>query len=360
MNNLYILNQSFNIIGVIDDYTSIIWRPAYYDIGDFEVYLSASSKAIELLQLNRYLVRSSDVIVDSDGNTTYRKVMIIKNLELTTSVENGNFLTVTGKELKYLLHQRIVWSQTNLNGTAENAIRTLITQNAINPTDTKRKIPNLVLGATAGLTDNIEKQVTGDYLDQSIIDVCKNYNYGWEIFIFNSQMVVIVYSGIDRSRNQTVRPLVVFSDSYDNIINSSYQLATEAYANCTLIGGEGEGTERVYTTVGDSNSGLNRYETFTDARDLSQNKDTEDEITLSKYLTLLQERGAENLASLAYTEGFSGEVISNLVFKYGEDFDLGDIVTVINEYGISKDTRVLSAIESEDSTGAKLIPQFNI
>jgi hypothetical protein len=298
-------------------------------------------------------------VADSEGNVTYTNVMIIKNFTLTTDEESGDYLTVTGRELKYLLHQRIVWKQTNLTGTAENGIRRLVTENAISPTDSNRVIPTLTLGVSAGLTDTIEKQVTGDYLDQTIVDICTAYNYGWEVFIYNSALVFIVYQGVDRSFNQTERPYVVFSEDFDNILNSSYELKSEEYANTTLIGGEGEGLDRTYTTVGGDKAGLDRFETFTDARDLSQNKDTEDEIPVSTYLALLQERGRETLASLGVTEGFSGEVLETN-FKYGVDYFMGDIVTIINKYGISKDVRVLSAIQSKDDTGAKVLPQFNI
>lgn len=361
MNEVYVLNPTdFSMVGIVDEYVSCIWRPSYSDIGDFELYLGASPKALALLQINKLLVRGSDITVDSDGKVTYLKVMIIKNIELITDVENGDFLSITGRELKFLLHQRIIWSQTNLTGTAEDAIRQLVTENAINPTDTKRKIPNLMLGASAGLTDTIEKQVTGEYLDKTILEITIAYNYGWDIFIYDGKLVLIIYTGLDRSYDQTDRPYVVFSDSFENLYNTDYQVATEDYANATLIGGEGEGLERVYVSVGDDKTGLNRFETFTDARDLSSNKGSEDEIPQAQYLQLLAERGTENLAKLAYTEGFSGEVLSDVAFKYGEDFDLGDIVTVINEYGISKNVRVLSAIESEDENGKKLLPQFNI
>lgn len=359
MNNIYVLNQNFELQGIIDEYVSIIWRPSYSEVGDFELYLGVSDKAIALLQKNSYVVRSSDITVENDI-VSYEKVMVIKNIEITTDIENGNFLTVTGRELKYLLHQRIVWSQTNLTGTAENAIRRLVNENAIAPKDDKRIIPNLALGVSAGLTDSIDKQVTGEYLDDAITEICATYSYGWEIVVINSTMVLIVYAGVDRSYNQTERPYVVFSNDFENLYNTNYQLSTEGYANTTLIGGEGEGSQRIYTTVNNSYSGLERYETFTDARDVSQNKDSEDEIDTATYLKLLAERGREKLASLAYTEGFSGEVLSDVAFKYGEDFFIGDLVTVINEYGIQKNVRVLSAIESEDSEGVKLIPQFNI
>lgn len=357
--NIHVLDQSFNFIGLIDDYVSAIWRPAYYDVGDFELYLNASAKALKLLHKDYYLVRDSDIVADSEGNITYNKVMIIKNFKLTTDVERGDFLTVTGKELKHLLSQRIVWSQTNLTGTAENAVRQLVTENAISPTDSNRVIPTLTLGANAGLNDTIKKQVTGNQLDQTIVDICKAYNYGWEVFIHNSALVFNIYQGVDRSFNQTDRAYVVFSEDFDNILNSSYELKSNEYANVTLIGGEGEGVNRIYTTVGNDKSGLDRFELFTDARDLSQNKDSEDEITLETYLALLEERGHENLASKVITEGFSGEVL-NINFKYGEHYYLGDVVTVINKYGISRDVRVLSAIESKDDTGVKTIPQFNM
>lgn len=361
MNEVYVINNStFSIEGVVDEYVSCIWRPSYSDIGDFELYVGASRKLLDLLQINRYLVRSSDINIDNQDKVTYSKVMIIKNIELITDVENGDFLSITGRELKFILSQRIVWSQTNLTDSAESAIRTLVTENAIQPTDNKRVIPNLMLGAGAGLTDTIEKQVTGDNLASTIVEIATAYNYGWDIFIYDGKLIFIIYTGLDRSYNQTDRPYVVFSDSFENLYNTDYQVETEEYANTTLIGGEGEGIERVYTSVGDSNTGLSRFETFTDARDLSSNKGSEDEIPQSQYLALLKERGKENLASLAYTEGFSGEVLSDVAFKYGTDFDLGDVVTVINEYGISKNVRVLSAIESEDESGTKLLPQFNI
>lgn len=359
MNNIYVLTPDFNLEGIIDEYVSIIWRPSYSEVGDFEIYLGATDKSIGLLRENRYVVRSSDVTVEN-GVATYEKVMVIKNIQLITDVENGDFLCVTGRELKYLLHQRIVWTQTNLTGTAENAIRRLVNENAVAPTDTNRVIPKLVLGVVAGLTDTIDKQVTGEHLDKVITEICTTYNYGWDIFITNNTLVFVVYAGSDRSYSQTERPYVVFSDDFENLYNTDYQLTTEEYANTTLIGGEGEGLERVYATVNNTNSGLDRYETFTDARDISSNKGSENEIDATTYLNLLLERGRENLATLSYTEGFSGEVLSDVAFKYGEDFFIGDMVTVINKYGIQKNVRVLSAIESEDESGVKLLPQFNI
>ena len=360
MQEIHVLKQDFTLAGIVDEFVSIIWKPSYSEVGDFELYIAAESDKMELLRKNRYLVRKRDITVDDDENTTYQKVMVIQGIELTTDTEAGDFLKVTGRELKYLLHSRIVWKQTVLTGTAEEAIRRLITENAIEPTDSKRKIPALVLDDAAGLKDAIEKQVTGDYLDEAIIEICTNYGYGWEIYIKNTTMLMRVYKGVNRSYGQAVLPYVVFSNAFENLYNTEYQESVENYANTTLIGGEGEGIERVFTTVGEENSGMDRYEVFTDARDISSNSGSDDEIPEEQYKQMLQERGKENLSELAITEGFCGEVLSDTRYKYGEDFYLGDTVTVISEYGIQRDVTVLSALETEDETGEKLLPQFNM
>lgn len=361
MVDIHVLNQDFTLEGIIYNYSSLIWRPSYSDVGDFELYMAVTPEAVNLLQAGRYLVRDIDIDT-SGGVVTYRKVMIIKNLEISTDAESGDYLTVTGRELKYLLHQRIVWSQTNLTGTVESCIRKLITLNAISPTLNSRKIPTLKLLDEVGFTDTIDTQVTGDPLDEAIINLCKTYDYGWEIYISNNALVFYLYRGLDRSYNQTDRPYVVFSDDFKNIDSSEYQLNTENYCNTALIGGEGEGTARKFATVNNTASGLDRFEMFVDARDISQNSDSTDEtevISDEEYLNLLVERGKEKLSEAETTEGFSGEILSDVTYKFGTDFFLGDTVTVINKYGISKNVKVLSAIESIDENGSKLVPEFN-
>ena len=367
MTNVYVINpHSLDIVGIIDNYESIIWRPSYSNIGDFEIYIAATSHSISLLQKNYYVVRDVDI---SESGTVYKNVMIIKNIKLNTDVENGDYLTVTGYELKSILNQRIVWSQfdkTNMH--VDLFLHELVAVEACEPVNEARKIPRLSLDDLELFPEKIQKQITYDKLGQAVIDVCNTYNLGWEIYIdkaasnyewFDGLLLFRVYKGVDRSYNQTERPYVVFSDDFENLHNTTYELNTENYANVTLVAGEGEGWERIRTTVGEA-SGLNRYEVFTDAKDISSNAGSENEILYDDYVIMLQEKGRENLATASYTEGFSGEVLSDVTFKYGVDFFMGDIVTVINKYGISRNVRVLSAIESEDENGTKLVPQFNI
>lgn len=354
--DIHVLDRNFNLVDIIDAYTSIIWRPAYHDVGDFELYLDASIKNVEILKKDYYLVRDKDITVDESGDVTFKHVMIIKNHKISTDIEGGDYLIVTGRELKYILNSRIVWSQTNLSGNVVNAIEKLVNENAIAPTDVNRIIPNLVLDESLVVTDNITKQITGNKLDVAISEICMTYGLGYEVYIKNKKLVFSLYKGVDRS---TVVPHVIFSEDFENIISSEYERNTENYANTTLIGGEGEGVERIYTTVNNNNIGLDRYEVFTDARDISQNKDTEDAIDINTYCSLLNERGMDKLSEYSITEAFAGEVQHDVNYKYGVDYYLGDTVLIINKYGMTKAVKILSVIESDDENGTKLIPQFN-
>ena len=360
--NVYDLN--FKLLGVLDSFESLIWRPSFCEIGDFEIFTTATAENVSLLKENRLVVRDTDIGVDKDHNVTYKKVMIIKNLSIKTNVEDGNKLIVTGKELKFLLHQRIIWQQTNLKENVEHAIRRLVIENAQNPLDPNRKISNLTLGPLIGFSENIEKQLTGDFLDEAIVDICSTYGMGWNIFGYNGKFVFSLSKSTDRSYNQQNNPFIVFSEKFDNLFSSDYSLQSEKYCNTALVAGEGEGLARKTTTVNNQNSGINRYELFVDAKDLSQNENSSnpnDKIGLPQYINLLKERANEKLTENNIKECFSGEIIdeSNSNFIYGIDFHLGDIVTVISSYNFVKNVKIVSAIESEDENGIKLIPQFN-
>ena len=77
------------------------------------------------------------------------------------------------------------------------------------------------------------------------------------------------YTGdfVEIYEHQGIRPYVVFSPQYDNVINSNYIDNTSEMKNVTLVMGEGEGTARKSVIVGDYEA-LPRRELFTDARDI--------------------------------------------------------------------------------------------
>ena len=341
--DLYITDTSFNTVAVIDATSSTIWSEKYAGSGDFEIYVPASDKYIDVLREDYYIFRP-----ETD------KGMIIRHTNITTDVENGNYLTVTGKSLESILARRIVWMQTSLSGKVEVCIRRLIHENIINPTITARKIDKFRLGPLKGFTETMKMQVTGKNLQEVIDEICKKYGFGYKITVQDGYFVFDLYKGVDRSYNQTENPYVVFSPEFENLLNSDYDYNAEGYKNVVLVAGEGEGLARKVKAVG-SASGLNRYEMYSDARDASTNNG---EISDDEYYEQLAEDGAKTLAENNVVETFTGTVDYLTTFKYGEDYYMGDIVQVVNEYGISSTPRIIETIEYEDENGYSLIPTF--
>ena len=273
--------------------------------------------------------------------------MLIAKKELSFDTEYGWILKVTGKGLKNILARRIVWSQLNLSGTVEDSIRTVITNNVINPSNNDRKIPNLQLDDKANLTDTAEIQLLGENIAQWLEDVCTQYGYGWDIYIDSGSFIFKLYKGVTRP--------VIFSPYFDNLYSSNYSYNLDNYANAALVGGEGDGINQKTATVG-SGSGLDRYEQFIDGNNVSSNGEI---ITLETYIQMLESYGNEQLASYQKTQTFEGEIEPNGVFKLNQDYFLGDVVTVENEKGISANPRIIEIIYSEDANGINVVPTFS-
>ena len=354
--DVYVLDKNLKAQGVCDDYKSIIWTPRYYTAGDFELYLPATDKNISLLKEDCYVVRDKDVSLN--GSTVIRKnVMLIEKVQVTTDIENGNFLIVTGRDLKAILARRIIWKQTTLYGRLEAALQRVVSDNAISPEITERKIPGLKLGASKGFTDTIDRQVTGAVLYEFLCEVCTAYGIGWDVYLAGTDLVFELYKGTDRSQGQSQNACVTFSQEFDNLLTTDYYYDKTNYKNVALVAGEGEGLDRKTVAVG-SASGMDRYEMFVDSRDTSSNSG---EIGTTEYNQMLKEEGEEALQEEGNTisENIEGQIETEGNYKFGEDYFLGDIVQITNEYGIGMQARITEVIESEDDQGKSAIPTFS-
>lgn len=348
--DIYVMDGVNGIIGLIDTYNSVIWNVQYFGKNDFQLVTAANDANMDLLQEGRLLVRESDIKLDS-----YNNVMLIEKVQIDLDSEKGWLLTVTGKGLKNLLSRRVVWSQITSTGTVETTIRQAITDNAINPTDPNRAIPNLVLDSLQGFTDTADIQLLGENLAEWLESICTTYGYGWDIYIKNHQFVFKLYQGTDRSYNQSSVVPVVFSPEYDNLLSSSYSYDKSGYINAALIGGEGQGTAKRTASIGTA-AGLARFETYVDGSSVSSNGEI---ITVEEYTALLESYGKEQIAGSQITKSFDGEVIPDGLYKLNTDYFLGDVVQIQNEKGISATPRIIEIIYADDENGTSVVPTFS-
>lgn len=340
-------------IGMIESPTSAIWTERYNTPGEFEIYTPATQELFELLLPGRYEgtaraaapIETVHFITRPDRNT----VMLVERIELTTDDEEDDFIRIKGRAASCLLDRRIVWKQTSLSGRVDMAIYRLVRENAINPEDEARRLP-LLMDAPNVLADTISAQYTGAGLLEAVKDITAAYGLGFRVVTDGRSIITLrleLYKGADKSLAQTANSPVIFSPDFENLSASAYAFDMEKYKNVALVAGEGEGTARKQAAQGQA-AGMARREMYVDARDMSTN---DGEISEEDYTAQLKARGEEKLAERDVAEAFGGEVDTGNTFVIGVDYDVGDIVTVVNEYGVRADARVSDVSECWDESG---------
>jgi hypothetical protein len=350
---LLVLNQNFISIDVVDIFDSLIWTERYFKCGDFEVYTSVDETVLSILKEDYYLWMK--------GSET---VMIIEGIEIDTDTENGNHFTASGRSLESILERRIIWGQTILTGNFQNGIQQLLNENIINPVIPERKIDNFIFEASTNpiiTALTIETQFTGDNLYDSIQKLCEVNSIGFKVSLTDDNKFKFkLYSGADRSYNQLSTPYVVFSPKFENLINSNYVESKKTFKSVTLVAGEGEGAERRTLAVeiaSGGGSGLARREIFTDAKDVSSTVDGGN-LTDEEYDAQLAQRGVESLSDNDAIYSFEGQIEPTRMFKYGEDFFMGDILEIANEYGMEAKARVIELVRSQNLEEETVYPTF--
>ena len=337
--NVFVMNDNFETISIIDSYESIIWTDRYIGYGDIEIYAPFSFDLLNKVKQDYYLT-----VLDSEH------VMIIEGIEIISDIDTGNRLKITGKSLESILNRRILWTSEVLTGSLQDSIQSILNKNVINPSIGDRKISNFIFEASddekiTSLT--IEDEYGAERTVYDVInEICQRNFLGYKVTLNSSnQFVFKLYMGEDRSYDQLTNPYVVFSPNYENIINSNYIDSTENMKNITLVTGESTSI-----TVGES-SGLLRREIYTDARGIRPEE-------VSDYNEALKQRGLYTLQDNSRVKNFEGEVDAVRMFVYGKDFFIGDVVQISNEYGIEGSARVMEFIKSDDASGSKAYPTF--
>ena len=332
---LLLLDKNFQICGIIDDFSSLVWNRKYYECGSFTLQT----------KLDKYNdIKMAKYIYCKD----FIETGVIEAINIQDS---NNIVETSGRFLESILAKRVIdVTKYFTNKTTEDIIRSLITDLAIN--NTTRKIDKLKLGTRQGLGTSRTMQMTGDNLLTKIYELCKEdelsirVRYDFE----NDEIIAEVWQGLNRLDTQNVNTWAIFSKNFENVTDSTYNTDKTKYCNFAYVEGEvqdenGE-KHRVGTTVDRIKEGEERIELYVDARDLQKDEETTD----AEYLEMLKERGIEKLNENNKVEeaSFSIDPYSNLIYK--QDFDLGDKVVYKNtELGFNIENRIVGISEAYEN-----------
>lgn len=214
----------------------------------------------------------------------------------------------------------------------------------------------MAYGALQGYTEKVEFQATYKNTLSHMEKIARASGLGFRVVPDFKEKILTyeVYRGKDRTAGQRENPRVIFSETYNNLNRTKYTYNDELYKTKVIVGGDGEGKNREYATVG-GGSGLDLREVFLDAKDINR-----EEMTQEQYLAALRARGEEYLkTSCQIAECFESEAEAEVNFIYKQDYDLGDIVTVKKKsWNITTDLRITELQEVYEYGGMYVVPTF--
>lgn len=322
---LYVYNKNLELLGIVEGYISLTWHRKYFEAGEFMVVVIPDSNNVKLL------CQKDNIIMRND----YTEAGIIEVINIEE--QNGEVeLTVTGRFLSSLFERRIIKSTINFSGKVIEGMKTLIAA-------TEPLCNNLEIESTKISSLDISFQCTYKNLYSYLVKLSKFSLIGFRLVpnVENKVFIFENYIGKDRTHTQKENDRYCFSDEQRNIDNSSFIYSSKTDYNYALVGGVGEGSERILEIVKKGeNTGFNLREIFVDAKNQS-NQDISD----SDYRSKLVDFGKAALTDDIYT--FEAEVYS---MDYQKKWDLGDIVDIQKEnWGILEQKIISEIVETREN-----------
>jgi hypothetical protein len=358
---VYILDDLLRRETVVDRYESLIWTERFSSAGDFELVLQSTVENRTAFTPGKWLA----------NNESYR-CMKVETVEDTTDDEGRKLLTVKGPSIEIVLDDRVAKSwMTNLTveptwtnyGKPGNVARKIFNDICVlglsSPYDVIPFIADVALFPDDTILEPQDNLVF--HIDLKSVyaaikeDICDLYDLGFRLVrnFDNSQLVFDVYAGCDRTSQQSILPSVIFSPDFENLKNTTELTSNSGAKNVAYVFSP-VGFEVVYPQdVPPDVDGFDRQVLVVKAEDIT---DT-DPPTAS---ALMIQRGREALAKSRGYSAFDGEVSQNSQYKYGVDYNLGDLVEMRNTDGIVNSMRVTEQIFVSDSEGERSYPTLSI
>ena len=335
--NLLIFSSDIEYLGDIPLDKSVIemtWKDCSRELGTFSFIVQPTeSNRQALIDM---LVKENIVYIGEP------RAGIIKTAIKRVTDSGVEQIEVGGKLSEEYIGRRIVWGKVNYEGKhVDTAMREMVENAVTAPSNKNRKISTVQLGTDYSITDSVDYQDSYGNLLEDLYAIGKTTDYLFNLALDPAEKMFSfnVFKGVDRTVGQSDRDPVVFTRKLNNVISLEYTDSNIDYKNTALVGGQGEDTARVTKSVNDSNVGLDRYELFVDARDLSQTDEDGTAISDSSYKKLLAQRGLEKLEETPEYKTLDGEY--SVEGYMPDEITVGDKVTVMEtDWGLTMDAEI--------------------
>lgn len=159
--DIYIYDTALTLCGVVSRFGSLRWRRKYFEPGEVELHLPITAENLASLLPGRYLLRKDAV-----------EAAVITGVRL-----EGDDMTVTGRMLSQLLGRRVIYPRMTFTGTAEEAMRQMVTD----ATDGERALERLYVADAQGYTQTADFTTMGTNLAEALTAVARSSGLGYRV-----------------------------------------------------------------------------------------------------------------------------------------------------------------------------------
>lgn len=333
---IHVYDRYLKRLGTIENQTSLQWHRKYYECGTFELHAPITDENLRLLQPGNVITigKKKEAAVIR-GDQCEEESTLVNEI-----VRNGYFLPI-------YFNDRLTGAVFNFSGASADAMHFMV--------DRVEKIPLLRSASPVGDTAKVIFQATYKNLLIYLEKLARYAEIGFRVVPdFKSKtMTFETYRGVDRTQAQGKNPRVIFSEAYNNLNQAKHNYSDGTMKTKIIVGGAGEGQDRIYVIVG-GGRGFDLREEFLDAKDINK-----DDFSESEYMEALKTRALEYLAENRTIENFEAEIEADVNFTYGKDYDLGDIVTVSKKkWDIIQNLRITELCEVYEYGSMYVVPTF--
>lgn len=362
---LRIFSRDLEPLGIVDETISVIWKPSYWDKGDYgdvKILAPITNNNNSLLTKGNIIVRHGESAEYSNAAGEWRRAMQITYRYITKDENGTEQIEVQGCFLKQWLAKRILTEQTVLTDTNQNIINSIITKNFITPSAEKRKFERFILLPQEDLGgSSIEYSAEfGADAQTEIYNRALAGKLGYDILVNErtKQYGFWLYKGKDlTATNKQGNTPCIFSRDFDNVNEQEYTESIESMKNTAyVIGAADESGEQPQIEVWKETetAGIDRDELFIEATDISrtaQNEAGEDtQIPESQYLELMVTKANGELETYGEVINFVSTINVSKNLQYKRDFTVGDVVTSIEKrWGVKIDARVTKITQTSQN-----------
>ena len=343
---LYVYDLDFNFVGMIESCLckSIIWTENYYNCDDFQIEFPYNKQLVEILK--------SDCFIKKNSGT---KAMLIEEVYITSNYVNGRkcpIVTVKGRGTECVLERRVIAYNTTMTDSVCNIARKAIINNLTSPTVNARKIECVTLG-TYPESETIDQVMRGENLLSFVQNLLQSYKLGFHFLLdfTNKKFKFTIHKGTDRTLTNLKK--VEFSPNLDNFHTPEYFNSTNTHYNCCVAYSSEDSEGNITTAVPTEPSGFERRELY---RDCSDHDFTGS--GTSGVSGLLKPLQNEYIEQNSTSETIEGRIVDGVLYTYGTDYFIGDIVIVDDGFGHRVNKRLISMTEYYSCGSRVLTPVF--